>query len=447
MARAIAPTFPGLVGRFAARFGRAHTTGCRRGRPASETHWHCQPASDKADCSVIGTPPDFRELTASLSIHPAAEAMAQAVRQLALRAASDKDSRFPASIDIDLLDSPPPEGEWVTDLGDTSKILARGAASTEELALLETLLALGLRQDYPSSPEQELETAGAVVWLTAHTSLQPIRALEAALGDRSSSFWQATARIVEDPSQQGCGRTEALVAAAALRASEASDARQAISDLSQRLSDPLLRSMLLTDLEDEGISSTRPSELAGELSPAPKGPVLTAVLAFTLVLALSHLVRLVGRYAFAFKRPAKLRLSERGLEISYHTELLGKTLRERATLVPLSNLARVTREVRFARAGMYAGLVALVLGSYFGMGLFMDGVRVPGGSATLLGLAVLFILLGLAADFGLSSLSDSVRGKCRLLVVPRKGPAVCIGALSTKDADAILNRIAERGRA
>ena len=106
-------------------------------------------------------------------------------------------------------------------------------------------------------------------------------------------------------------------------------------------------------------------------------------------------------------------------------------------------LARVTREVRYARLGLYAGLLALVLGTYFGMGLFVDGVRVPGGSASLLGMAVLLMVLGLAADFVLSGASDNARGKCRLVVVPRKGRRLCIGMLDPRRADQMLASIAE----
>ena len=115
--------------------------------------------------------------------------------------------------------------------------------------------------------------------------------------------------------------------------------------------------------------------------------------------------------------------------------------------MPLANLARVTREVRFARAGLYAGLVALVLGTYFGMGVFVDGLRVPGGSLPLLSMAVAMVVLGLVIDFALSSLSDSARGKCRIVIVPQTGKRLCVGSLDPISADAMLNSIAEQAHA
>jgi len=121
-------------------------------------------------------------------------------------------------------------------------------------------------------------------------------------------------------------------------------------------------------------------------------------------------------------------------------------LRERVTVVPLANLSRVTREVRYARAGLYAGLGALALGTYFGTGLFVDAVRVPGGSAPLIGVALLFIVLGLAVDFVFSSAADSARGRCRVVVVPLKGRVLCVGAVDPARADALLAAVAEQTR-
>jgi hypothetical protein len=102
--------------------------------------------------------------------------------------------------------------------------------------------------------------------------------------------------------------------------------------------------------------------------------------------------------------------------------------------------------VRYARAGLYAGLIALTLGTYFGTGLFVDAIRVPGGSGPLLGLAALFIVIGFGIDFALSTGADSVRGRCRVVVLPHEGRALCIGSLDPMRADALLAALAERAR-
>jgi hypothetical protein len=336
-----------------------------------------------------------------------------------------------------------PISDWNTEAGNVYEILKVGAQSEAQLTLMCALLALAARKHFPSAPEQELQHAATLVWLTAHTRCRILDELEPVLSrtsdDGARALWQAVARVSEKPESADAafGRTERLIAALALRDADSDAAREALGPLRHTLTDVAVLALL----GDKDAADKEAKELGGEISPAPKGPMVTALLAFTFVLAAIHVGRLMGRYVFAYKRPAKLTLSQRGLEVASHTEMLGKVLREQKTLVPLSNLASVTREVRFARLGMYAGLVALVLGSYVGMGLFIDGLRVPGGSATLLGLAVLFILAGLVVDFGLSSLSNSVRGRCRILVTQRKGRPICIGALPSADADALLGTL------
>jgi len=327
-------------------------------------------------------------------------------------------------------------------------VLRSGAQSRADTQLVAAWLALGAAKDFPSTPESELEAAARLVWLAAHSQCNAFATLDDALGERQPALWAAVGKLLEDPSLggEGFGRTEALVAAAALEDSESPAAREALAALAPRLSDPVLKRLAHEAPTAPASSETQASQLAGQLSFAPRRPVYTFLLAVTLVLPLLHLARLVGRYLFAYKAPAKVNLSRGGLQLEYRTELLGRVLRERSTLVPIENLASVTREVRFSRLGMYAGLLALVIGSYVGMGLFVDAVRVPGGSATLLGMGTALIALGLLIDFGLSSLSDSVRGTCRVVVVPRKGKAVCIGSLNPRDADAMLSSITEQAQ-
>jgi len=60
----------------------------------------------------------------------------------------------------------------------------------------------------------------------------------------------------------------------------------------------------------------------------------------------------------------------------------------------MPQIKHLSREVRFARAGTYAGLAALGLGSVLGIRLFVDGLRVPGFSGPLLLLGLLIVIGG-----------------------------------------------------
>jgi len=155
-------------------------------------------------------------------------------------------------------------------------------------------------------------------------------------------------------------------------------------------------------------------------------------------------LRLAGRVAFAYRKPAELRLSDRGVEITHRTELLGRVLKDAETVIPLANVASISREVRYARLGLYAGLFALVLGTYIGAGLLIDGTRVPGGSPSLLGFGLIAIALGIVLDYAFAVLWDVVRQTCRLIVVPQRGPAVCIQGLDPSETDRVLGELAER---
>ncbi len=117
------------------------------------------------------------------------------------------------------------------------------------------------------------------------------------------------------------------------------------------------------------------------MAPA-RSPWLTVVMAVTLVLFVVSGVRLFARYALLYRRPATLRLGPQGLELTSQTLLLGKVLRNRSLRIPMSGLGSLTREVRYSGAALYAGLLALAVGTYYGTGLLVDfRARARGRSA------------------------------------------------------------------
>jgi hypothetical protein len=180
------------------------------------------------------------------------------------------------------------------------------------------------------------------------------------------------------------------------------------------------------------------------MAAAPRGPVLTAVLAVTGLLLVLEFGRLVARYVLVLRRPTEVRLTTSGLEVRGRTLLVGKLLREHATVIPREGLVRVTREIRYPNLAMYAGLIALALGSYLGVGLVVDGVRAA--SPSMLGTGLLLALLGLGLDFVLSTLVPGLEGKSRVVMVPRRGPVLCVTVPSPARADALLDKLAKASR-
>jgi hypothetical protein len=401
-------------------------------------------------------------LVVELSAHPHIDALAGRVYARATKAADGRQRGFAtpgASNGAEQVETEVPEltsEQADTAHGNPLELLGRGVRKPEERQLLGALLALGAAKQPPGAED---ELAARLVWLATHTPCSAFGAIDPALGERADLVWDAVAKIADYPqlAAPDFGTAEALVAAVALRTSPSTRAGALAAELLKSNADPMISAVLgrsepsareAISSESADKSAAKSPEkgvlLTGELVAAPRGPVVTALLAFTLILPLIMVARLIGRYALAFRRPAAVGLSERGLELEYRSELLGRVLREKSVLVPLSNIASVTREHRYAQAGLYAGLLALVLGSYFGVGLLADGVRVPGGSLPLIGLAVLMIAGGLALDFLFSSVAVNARGRCRLVVVQRKGRALCVAELDPAQADALLASVAKR---
>ncbi len=181
--------------------------------------------------------------------------------------------------------------------------------------------------------------------------------------------------------------------------------------------------------------------VVGEMMPPPRGQLATALMAATGVLLVARGARLVARYVLAYRRPAELTLaSDGGLRLHWRTEILDRTLGDGDVHVPRGSLVSASREVLYPRLAAYAGLLALVGGSYVGVSTLVDGVRA--GSPSLVAGGLLVVAAGLALDFGVWVLLPGLRGRCRIVVVPRDGRRLCIGAVDVERADALLAKLA-----
>lgn len=184
--------------------------------------------------------------------------------------------------------------------------------------------------------------------------------------------------------------------------------------------------------------------VVGEMMPAPRSELATAVLALTGLLLVARGARLVARYALAYRRPVELTLSDEGdLRVHWQTLLLDRTLGDGDVHVPRGSLVRASREVLYPRLATYAGLLALVAGSYVGVSTLVDGVR--SGSPSLIAVGLLVVAAGLGVDFLVSVLLPGLQGRCRIVVVPRDGRRLCIGAVDVASADAFLAKLAGTG--
>jgi len=332
--------------------------------------------------------------------------------------------------------------EAETRFGNVLAALQRGGYGPGEglatRTLLGTLLARGVALSPPQGPEAEGAIVEALVWLAANTPVDALVSLDAALLGRADGLWAAVARLIRRADAGRApqiGRAGAMVAAAALRDSTSETARTEANALAVEVRDPIVRALLR---RGSPAADAAPATAAGELVPAPRGPLALAVLAIPL--AVIHVARLLARLVLRYRSPAELRISARGVTIVSRTEMLGRMLGQRETHIPVEALLRATREVRFPRLAIYAGLFMLAVGSYIGVSLFVDGARA--GSPELLGMGALVAALGIALDYVLENVLSGARGRCRVVIVPRKGRAVAVGGLDPALADAALRRLA-----
>jgi hypothetical protein len=325
-----------------------------------------------------------------------------------------------------------------TSFGNALDVLERGPEDDAERALACALAGHVVALHPPKDRDEEDRLANDLLWLAANTPFDATGLLDRALGDRAGNLWDALAdriRRIDQGKLPALGRGEALVAAAALASSRTKGAARQASALATEVRDRRLGRVLAAGVMGEPVEV-----VVGEMAAPPRGPVATALLALTGLLFAMHAVRLLGRLALAYKKPAELTLSDDGgVRIRWRVEVLGRTLRDRDVVLPRAGLVRATRELRYPQVALYAGLLALAVGSYVGVSAFVDGVRAASPSLLASGLAI--VALGLGLDFALSSMVPGFRGRCRLVLVPRVGARLCVAGVDPQRADAVLARL------
>lgn len=344
------------------------------------------------------------------------------------------DFHFEAKVAEAANDAKLPRAEADTPFGNVLKVLASGPEDRAERALASALWAHAIAE---SGRADEDRTACDLLWLATHTGFDATPLLDRALGEDADAIWTAIAdRVGRVVAGRGAslGRGEAILGAAALAASPSPRARALAAELGRTTTDPLVR-RLVASAADTAFDTP----LEGEAERPPRGILATTLLALTGILFVVHGVGLVARLAFAYRRPTRVTLSKEGLRVHTSVRILHRTIREREEILPLADVARIVREVRYPRAAFYAGLLALAVGSLLGIRTFVDGVRAA--SPSLLGAGLAIVALGIAADFVLGSLLPGSQGRCRVWFVPRSGRVLCVGNVDHARADALLGRL------
>jgi hypothetical protein len=389
-----------------------------------------------------GPPRALTPMTDELARLPQGDELARLTRAIAERAAAGRRRELPEIAAAQVRSAPVPREGNQTSFGDPIAVLERGARDRAERQLLGCLLARGITLAPPAGVEAEDKVAGELLWLAAHAGIDAFPALDAALGDRSVGLWGALCdlvRRIDGGREPSFDRADALFGASVLCHAAHPDVKAAALRLGDEVEDPALARLLRGG--GQGAGEAGPA-LVGEVEPAPRGALATALMALTGVLLLGRGVRLLARVALGRKQSAELVVTSEGVRVKTRTEMLGRVTNEAEHVMPAAGLVRATREVRFPRLAFYAGLGALLVGSFLGVSLFVDGAR--SASYSLLWQGALIALAGIAVELTLTTLIPGGKGRCRVVLVPRKGASVCVGGLDIDAAQRTLAQLSRR---
>lgn len=407
---------------------------------------------------MLPTPSD---VVARLREHPARHALTARVSQVVLSAAEHRQPTWLSSPQVAELDSRAlvelDRNAAETPFGNALEILDRGASSPAEWMFLAACVAFHLggsggtgagseiagvssggvrdetrsEESSPAARWYQLDapsTMGALLWLSSATPCN-VWLFADPLLEHVGSFWDEA----KDALMTGAS-SAVLPAAGGLMNASCDGALRLKTALASSSGDPTVRYLLAACGLHESLS--------GELHRAPPPPWSLVLQTLTGWLALVGIARLIGRHGLGLRRSGELRVRGGSIELLSRRHLLGRRLSEKQEWISLGDVRLLTRQTRFEGLGLYAGLIALSLGTFVGVGLISDALRVSGGSTSLLGFGAAFVLLGVVLDLVFSSLGRFRSGKTRVVLRTKRGTGVALGVADAGRADRWLSQLA-----
>jgi hypothetical protein len=323
-----------------------------------------------------------------------------------------------------------------TPLGNAIEMLRRKPEIAGERSLARAMAAHALGGRPWSGADGGARAATEWLWLATHTPFNALGLVDHVFDPaHAAELWTAIAervRAADASAGGGEAPSEALVAAAALLASPSEAAGDLVRRLTDDVREPTVAFVLAT-------AASTAVTAEGEIVPRPRGTMATVLLGLSGLAVVMHSLRLLGRWVLGYRTPAEIVVRSDSVQVRSRTELLGRTLREQEVTLRRGDILRATREVRYPSLALYAGLSALGVGSFFGVVTLVDGVRVGSPSLVVIGAGV--VAAGLLLDFLLSCVLPTRAGRCRVVLVPRRGGAIAVGRLEISAADALLTRL------
>jgi hypothetical protein len=218
-------------------------------------------------------------------------------------------------------------------------------------------------------------------------------------------------------------------------------AREALARVAKHAADPALRAAaafrLGGEVEEAG-SKERPSRIAG-LRGRVRGGALHETIRILSGWALATwAVRLLSALV-GVSRTVEVSLSPNGIELRGRVRLLGRVVREQEELIPLTGLARISRDVRFPVLHLLVGLTTLSLGVLVGGVMAVDAAR--SGATWFLVLGAFVILAGAGLDLAIDVLIPARRRRVAIELAPAGGAPRRIEGVTVEAADRFIESV------
>lgn len=378
------------------------------------------------------------DVLTALREHAQSERLCQRAADVCLSAAKAKRADWLSARTVALDATPltalsPSEAE--TPFGNLLGVLDRGAQTPLEWSVLGAALALSVARQWPTlrnddgPSESERELLSNVAWLAANTGCNSWTFLSLDATASEGPLWHHVEQCVD-----GFGVAEQLALAVGLMEGGSDAALQLKANWLERTGNPSLVSLLET--------STTSEWLTGRVQRGPRAGWVWVLQAVSGYLVVKGVARLFARYVLWSRKEARVRVSPRGLEVISREHLLGRPFKDRRELIPLSELRAISRETRYRGVLLYVGLACLLVGSFLGTGLLLDGLRVPGTSPSLLTVGIGLLAVGVGLDFWLSRWATVVQGRGALRVQRQRGRAYLISELAPSGPEELVERVA-----
>ena len=411
-----------------------------------------------ASAPVQTRPSQLAQAVAAARVHPHAAKIAEVAAEVAARMA-DARARHATAADIEQIAQKVPldRADAESEFGNVLAILERGAEDSAERAIVAAFVAAGVMRELEKVPGEAAERrwADRLCFLAAHAGFDPLAACpDGVLPTVLRPLYRAIAehaRHIDAGKVPSADRAELLVAAASLADAvellgAADELASVVSRLAADMTDATAARIITARAADAPATVVQSSPagafIRGHLAPLPRGTALTFLYAITGWLILRSLFLLIARYVLSLKRDAKIGLTQQGIEVDAKVAILGRELRDLSAHYPANGLASITRETRFPSLHVYVGLAALLCGTYAGVTALAWGV--PSSSPRLIGYGILALLGGVVLDLLITSIVPGGRGRCRIVIVPKRGRRLCVAGVDAHAADRLLADFARK---